>query len=377
VGIEQLRRLIQELNVGTTIFPGGMPSFFRCKIEVLAEQRVEDPAGIHQYEEAGLNLTGSLDPRSVDVVLCFVPRTSEFFFATPYYRLKAILACHGFSSQMVTPWTFSNLKWSHLNLATGIFAKAGRIPWVLGHDLGADMILGMDISNVVAKHTRAGGFRRFIGYVNVFDSYGRWLFVEGLAQPYSRDDMQQNMQQLLVNAIVKYRAMKKTDPTSIVIHMWKRVSRQECLAAERAIQSLLSQCKVHLVSIDSSHPFKLFDLRTKDGSFPRGAYVNFGGNRVLLSTTGESPIVARKQGTPRPLDIRIWNVESDKQDIVDQVLALTKLNWGSATPVMRDPVTLAYSKQLAHLTAAISEQEWSGITSPEVNQILSSKPWFI
>jgi hypothetical protein len=236
----------------------------------------------------------------------------------------------------------------------------------------------LDISHVVALHTRAGGFRRYIGYVNVFDSYGRWMFFEGLAQPYTSEKMDESMQRLLASAIQKYRAIKHIDPKSISIHLWKRFSKGNRLAAERAIRSIHTQCSVMFASVDSSHPFRLFDSRTKDGSFPRCSYVDFGRNDVLLSTTGESAIAGKRQGTPRPLHIRYWADKAlDKEEIAQQVLALTKLNWASAMPTMREPVTLAYSKALAHLTAAVSEQEWEGITSPEVSQTLSMKPWFI
>jgi hypothetical protein len=260
--MSDMNLLIDELNSGTTIFPGGMPSFFRCKIEVVAKQEITQKAGIEQYENHGLTLAKSMDPREVDVVLCHIPRTSEFFYMTPYYRLKAIFAYHGFSSQMVTPYAFKNLKWSHLNLATAIFAKAGHIPWVLGNELSADMILGVNISNVVAKHTRAGGFRRFIGYVNVFDSFGRWLFFEGLAQPYAKEEMSQSLQRLLTSAVLKYQAIKHTDPMKISIYLWKKASNEDRRVSEKAIHDIVSGCSVMFISVDSSHPFRLFDLST-------------------------------------------------------------------------------------------------------------------
>ncbi|MHA1301856.1 MAG: hypothetical protein ACTSO9_20750, partial [Candidatus Helarchaeota archaeon] len=57
-----------------------------------------------------------------------IPKTSYYFTRTPYYRCKVILASEFFSSQMITPFLFQNLKWSYLNLVVVIFIKADGTP---------------------------------------------------------------------------------------------------------------------------------------------------------------------------------------------------------------------------------------------------------
>ncbi len=43
-------------------------------------------------------------------------------------------------------------------------------------------------------------------------------------------------------------------------------------------------------------------------------------------------------------------------EIAEQVYSLTKLDWATATPLVREPVTLQFSREIAELTSAISEQ---------------------
>jgi len=120
--IKQIRNLIDELNNGTLILPGGMPQFFRCNVDIIDEVTV-DSLETSEYEKVGTKFVKVNNPKNIDVVLAYVPKTPRYFSNTPYYRLKAILASEGFSSQMITEWTFENLKWSYLNLLQLFFQK--------------------------------------------------------------------------------------------------------------------------------------------------------------------------------------------------------------------------------------------------------------
>jgi argonaute-like protein implicated in RNA metabolism and viral defense len=378
--IAHLRDLIRELHNGVPIFPGGMQQFFGCDLIVTKEQTV-DGIATSDYEKAGSNFVASTDPRDVDVVVSFVPRTERYFSNTPYYRLKAILAANGFASQMVTENTFTNLKWSYLNLASAIFAKAGGTPWVLQSEMpNTDIILGISLSNFVSYRNRAGERPRYVGYVNVFDSYGRWMFFEGIAQPYSKEERIKNLEQLLLRALQKFKAEKGVTPKKFAIHYYKKFGSEEIEATFSVLSKQISDFKVAFISIDDSHPFRLYDKRTEDGSFPRGYYAYLDKNEALLSTTGFTSISKHRMGTPKLLHIRLHqrpNEFTNIDEIVYQVLCLTKLDWATATPLVREPVTLQFSREVAYLSAAISEQEWSYINRPEVSTILSRRTWFI
>ncbi|MCD6592671.1 hypothetical protein J7L00_01090 [Candidatus Bathyarchaeota archaeon] len=378
--MNSLKGIVRDLNNGTPIMPGGMKRFFRCIFDIVDEVYV-DSLEVHAYESASINFTRRFDPREVDVVLVYIPKTSRYFSNTPYYRVKAILASEGYASQMVTNSTFDNLKWSYLNLASALFSKAGGIPWVLEEEMkNVDILLGISISHVISKKRRAGELPKYVGYVNVFDNYGKWMFFEGTATPYEKEKKLEQLRELILKAIQRFRAEKKISPRNIIIHYYKRWGREEKAYIIKTLEEQVEDFNVGFVSIDDSHPFRLYDITTNDGSFPRGYYVYLSKDEMLMSTTGHTPIAARRMGTPKLLHIRLEQYPSSFMNIDDvalQILSLTKLDWATAMPFVREPVTLQFSREIAYLTAVISAQEWQSITRPEVNVILSRRPWFI
>ena len=378
--MESLARIVRDLNKGTSIMPGGMKRFFRCHLEVIDEIYVNS-LDTNAYENASFNFIHRFDPRDVDVVLVYIPMTSRYFSNTPYYRVKAILASEGYASQMVTNSTFDNLKWSYLNLACALFSKAGGIPWVLESEMkNTDILLGISISHVISKKRRAGEIPRYVGYVNVFDNYGKWMFFEGTATLYKKENRLEQLKELIQKAIEKFAVEKKIFPKRIIIHYYKRWGKKEKEYIIKLLEEIIGDFHIGFVSINDSHPFRLYDTTIDDGSFPRGYYVYLGKNEILMSTTGYTPIATRRMGTPKLLHIRLEEYPSNFisiDDIALQILSLTKLNWATVTPLVREPVTLLFSREIAYLTAAISEQEWQSITRPEVNTILNKRPWFI
>ena len=378
--MNELVEIVNNLNKGTLVMPGGMKRFFRCNLEIVDEVYV-DSLETHAYEDVSLNFVKRFDPREVDVVLVYIPKTGRYFSNTPYYRVKAILASEGYASQMVTNSTFDNLKWSYLNLASALFSKAGGIPWVLESEMkNVDVLLGISISNILSKKHRAGEIPKYVGYVNVFDNYGKWMFFEGTATLYERERRFEQLRELILKAIQKFTAEKKILPKKIIIHYYKKWGKEEKECIIKTLKETLEDFNVGFISIDDSHPFRLYDITTDDGSFPRGYYVYLNKNEILISTTGHTPIAARRMGTPKLLHIKLEEYPSSFisiDDIALQILSLTKLDWATATPLIREPVTLQFSREIAYLTAAISEQEWQSITRPEVNVILNRRPWFI
>ena len=140
-----IHSLIDDLNNGNQIIPGGMPKFFGCKIDIVKDIPMEK-SDISEYDKKTKEFINNSDPREVDIALVYIPKTSKYFSDTPYYRTKSILTSEGYASQMITQFTFENLKWSYLNLASAIFSKTGNIPWVLESGMeNVDIILGISI----------------------------------------------------------------------------------------------------------------------------------------------------------------------------------------------------------------------------------------
>jgi argonaute-like protein implicated in RNA metabolism and viral defense len=243
-----------------------------------------------------------------------------------------------------------------------------------------DMILGISVSNFVSYRNRAGLRPRYVGYVNVFDNHGGWMFIEGTATLYEKGQSADQLKELLTKAIERFKARKNFLPKNIALHYYKKFGKPEIEVTCRILDELIGEYSIAFISIDDTHPIRLYDLKVDDGSFPRGYYAYLNQNEILLSTTGFTTLAARRMGTPKLLHVRVKQYPEDFiniDEIVMQVFSLTKIDWATVTPLVREPVTLQFSREVSYLTAAISEQEWQSIVRPEVNVILNTKPWFI
>ena len=95
---------------------------------------------------------------------------------SPYYAIKEFLLEKGIPCQMLNTPTLQNPDWKDLNLALNMVAKCGVIPWVLSEKLPkADFFIGMAYTTSRNSQNR----EKMMGFVSVFDEYGRWRFYKG------------------------------------------------------------------------------------------------------------------------------------------------------------------------------------------------------
>lgn len=381
--MESLKGLVDQMNKGNSMVPGGMKQFFWTQIEPTAEI-VLDSAETDTYEQKCLEfIKRSGSDTIADVALVVVPKTSEFLFDTRYYKAKAMFASIGLPTQMITPGTFGNFKWSYLNLATAIFAKAGGIPWVLeAGTVEFDLVVGLSVSNSVSFHTRIGTQKKYMGYVNTFDEYGRWMFFEGTAAKPDggRDERNVQIKQLLQEAIGKYQAEKNTLPKKIAVHYYKKFSREERDLILAFFSEKSPGSQVCLINLDDEHPMRLYDKSQPDGSFPRGGYAELSDTDILLCSTGFTTLSQKRLGTPKIIHASIRQFPNPfitTEGIARHLLGLTKLNYATLTPIVREPVTLLFAKAIARLASAMSDVQWNGMVGRDVHDRMKNKMWFL
>ena len=376
-----VQAFVRTLQVGDArYFSGGMKNFFRTDLKVSSIVETTGTS-LKDYMDAGSQFVEKTSQGDVDVVVCFIPRTSNLYTNTPYYRLKAVLSVHGFPSQMLTQATLNSPTFSYLNVASALFAKSGHIPWALGGEMpNTNIIIGISIADRICDNNRLAQ-NRYIGYVNVFDEYGKWMFFEGIAEAYKKEEMSGKMVELVKRDVKKYYVEKGIIPENIHIHYWKRFSKIEKENVIKMLQGLKSDVKVAFTSINTDHPYRFYDLESCDGSFMRGYYVYLD-DSILLSTTGTTDEFRRtfRMGTPKLLHVRTEQYPEEfitSDELAYQMLALTKLNWATTSVLIREPITLTFSNRLAYLTSVITESEWKQLQVGGVNINMRNKPWFI
>jgi hypothetical protein len=381
-GVSVLDNLVKQMDRSSSMMPGGMRQFFNTHL-VVVDKEVIASESLDGYTQAAETLGARSEMnRNVDVVLVHLPkRTADFDLNTPYYNVKPLLLGYGLPSQMITQPSLSNSQWIHANLASAIFAKAGGHPWVLADDIPEfDMILGVALSQAISKTKRAGGHPRYIGHANVFDRLGRWMFFETSHEQYQADSHEQQLADLIASAVDRYEKVRGGKPRSVAIHYYKRFGQKEMDLIKRVLASKIEDSRVAFIAVDNSHPMRLYDMHIRDGSFPRANYVVLSENEFLLSTTGHTDLAKKRLGTPLILKVTIDQSPEGfvtLESVANQVLALTRLNYKTLTPVVGEPVTLRFANLVANFAAVFSEHQWKDAQASAKGSKLNTRPWFL
>ncbi len=315
------------------------------------------------------------DPSLSRIMLVHAP---EFGFslddvASPYYRTKRLLLEAGMPCQMVDTPTLENPDWKDLNLALNIVAKCGVVPWVLPQGIpDADFFVGL-------SYTQQGSSdkARLMGYANVFNEYGRWLFYSGNTQAFAYEERTRHLSALVKSTLER---LKLSPTPNIYFHYTARFSRDDRDAILAAARQVRSAGVFTFVWINTHHIVRLYDSRPEtDGSLSRGSYVLSSPTQLFLSTTGYNPY-RKALGTPIMLEVNCWRYHPDGptsavdlKALATQILSLTKLNWSSTDSLCGEPITTKYAGDIAYLTAAFLRQGGAF----RLHSVLERTPWFI
>lgn len=326
-----------------------------------------------EYVETCRKLCPGLPPESFFLVYAPEASYSRADYRAPYYQVKHFLLEAGFASQMVDEGTLANPSWKDYNLALDIFAKAGHVPWVLSEGLpNADLFLGLSYSSIQG----VGGQTRMIGYVNVFDRYGKWLYYKGNTRVIRFEERNAMFRELLEQVAREYVA--RANLQRVHIHHAFKLRFDGRREIAEGVAAVAPGAEVSFVHVNEHSRVRLYDRTpTGDGSLRRGAYVLTGPNRFFIATTGQNEFGQKGVGTPRPLEITVNRVQSknplDARVYAQHLLSLTRLNWASTKDFCRIPITLKFSGDIAYLMNVFL----SSFGSFTLHERLERTPWFL
>jgi argonaute-like protein implicated in RNA metabolism and viral defense len=275
---------------------------------------------------------------------------------------------------MVDSPTLADPDYKDLNLALNVIAKCGVTPWVLPDAVpDADFFIGLSYT----QH-RQRSEERLMGYANVFNQFGRWMFYSGNTQAFAYQDRAIHFETLVQKTLER---LSLSETPTIHFHYSAKFSRDDVASILRAARRVRPRGQYYFVWINSHHQLRFYDRRPEgDGSLRRGVYVIAGPRQIYLSTTGDNPY-RRALGTPQVLEINIRGEASngspieapDLRSIAVQILSLTKLNWASTESLTGEPITTKYAGDIAYLTAAFLRQNGTFSLHPA----LERTPWFL
>lgn len=286
---------------------------------------------------------------------------------SPYYGIKEFLFERGIPCQMVNTPTLKNPDWKDLNLSLNIVAKCGLVPWVLSEKLPeADFFMGIAYTTSRNSNNR----EKMMGFVSVFDEYGRWRFYKG-ESVFSFEKKKEYFAKLVPETLKELGHLPEN--AKIHIHTASRFSRDDEEVILSAAKALLPNVHFSFVWINDTHLLRGYDNSNVGGSLSRGSYVNLSSNKILLSTTGYN-IFKKSLGTPKMIKASIHTDGGINLKLyAKHLLALTKLNWASTNALTGEPITTKYALNIAYLTEKFIQRRGNF----KLHKVLEKTPWFI
>ena len=235
------------------------------------------------------------------------------------------------------------------NLSTALYYKSGGKPWRLSTAREGVSYVGLSFR----KSNASESSRTAVCAAQMFIDTGDGIVFLGESGPwYSPEDKQYHLSNqaaynLLTGVINTYRELDGRPLTEIFLHSKSEISKEEFQGYRKACPS-----NVKLVGIrvrGDQFGIRLF----REGSRPvlRGTFLRIKEGVGFLWTTGFKPELGTYDGweVPVPLKIDIQHGESDIQQVAQDILSLTKLNYNACKIGSSQPVTVGFSDAVGEI----------------------------
>jgi len=242
------------------------------------------------------------------------------------------------------------------NFTTALYHKAGGSPWRLDGVRGDVCFVGVSFyreileANPMLRTSMAQAFTAAgDGYVLRGNSF-EWSDSQRERSPHLDS---KSAAALIRDVLELYqRQNRRSLPSRLVIHKTSRFSDEE-------IQGFEAACR-----IVPQHDFVAFGNRGiqfyRTGDYPpvRGTFVKFSDTEFALYTDGYIPYLRTYPGAriPRPVEIIEHHGDSPWNIVLQEVLALTKMNWNTADFSCSMPITVAFSRKVGEVLAELPQE---------------------
>lgn len=283
-----------------------------------------------------------------------------------YYNIKKSLLKKGIPSQFINEVHIrQSMAFNyHLpNIAIGILAKLGGIPWRLKNHPQTELVIGFNQARLNDKS--------FIGSSVFFTNDGLLANVYS----YPKSSSAKEMIGLLRNSILNY-IETNGDIDRLVIHYYKTNSNKETKSIENLLYNELKiNVSYAIVEINDSKSQSdiCFDTDYNWGMPVSGTYVEIGQNEYLLFNNTrhiERPLT--KVSDELPIKIKIHHADNggfSHSELISQIYEFSRLVW-KGLKQRSQPATTIYSKLIADFSAHFD----GNIPSNELTQ---HTPWFV
>lgn len=243
------------------------------------------------------------------------------------------------------------------NLHNALYYKAGGAPWRLVRSYSdlATCYLGISFyvtPSMAAVHTSVA---------QLFNEKGEGVVVRGGPAAVTKDDKRPYLTEadaalLMSSALAAYKKEHGHFPARLVIHKTSRFADTERAGFSAAAEDHHIDL-MELIWIQASDPTRVF--RPGQHAPLRGTYVVLASDRYALYTRGSVDFYATYPGMyiPEPLSIRPVEVHHQPEQVAQELLALTKLNWNQSQLDGKLPITLRASEKVRAILKHVAPDE--------------------
>jgi hypothetical protein len=243
------------------------------------------------------------------------------------------------------------------NFMTALYYKAGTsIPWKLVEQSNRPRACYVGISFYESRDAQ----RLQTSMTQIFDEMGRSVILRGTPVQQDKQDRRpylngEQAYNLLLRALERYRGVLDHLPARIVVHKSSAFREEEIEGLKEAMREK-GIYKADFVNIQPSG-IRLY----RDGRYPpyRGTAVNLSPERHLLYTRGSVEYYGTYPGQyiPQPIEVRRGEGESSLQQLSEEVLALSKMNWNSTRFDGKLSITLECARKVGEIMRHVDEGE--------------------
>ncbi len=234
------------------------------------------------------------------------------------------------------------------NFYVALYYKCGGTPWKMIADAKALSSLFVGIGFYKSRDEQ----RVQTSVAQVFNERGIGVVLRGADVQLSKDDRQPHLSEddskdLLLKSLKHYRTEHRTAPARVVLHKTSSFSDAEIAGFRKALDDQKIEV-FDFVSIGES-PVRLF----RDGQYPplRGTSLRLSERDQLLYTRGSVSFFRTYPGLyiPSPLLMRLEQCSSERDTVLADALALSKMNWNNTQFDGREPITIAAARKVGRI----------------------------
>lgn len=234
------------------------------------------------------------------------------------------------------------------NFFTALYYKAQGTPWAL---IRRDMSEATCYAGISFYKSRDRKTTQ-TSIAQIFNELGNGVILRGeeIVRPKYDNTPHLGGEQaytLLYDSLKEYHEAVRQTPKRLVLHKTSNFNQAEIEGFKQAAKAYHIH-QVDLITILDSD-FRLYRAQ----AYPplRGTQLSFSEKHHLLYTRGSVPYYGTYPGmyVPRAIEVRLFSHDESPNQICDEIIALTKMNWNNTHFDRRIPITLECARNVGSI----------------------------